>query len=149
MDAGNGVTIAGLVFQVVTMLAFGALVIEYVVRLQRNPGAINAETTDLRHSTRFRGFLVALAVAYTGILIRCVYRVAEMSGGWGSEIMRDEVAFNILDPIMCIIATCALNAFHPGLCFEGRVANPVQEEEKATVDQSSDSEGSIGIIERR
>lgn len=146
LSAGNNVMISGLAFQVATMLAFGVLSAEYLLRVRRNPGAVNPATAELRASRRFRGFLAALTAAYVAVLIRCVYRVAEMSQGWGSELMRDEIAFNVLDPAMCILATLVLNAFHPGLCFEGRVANPPPEEKVA--DLGSDSEGNVGVIGR-
>lgn len=129
MDLGQGFMMAGLTFQVATLLVFGALVVEYFVRVRRaGLAGANATTHTLRASRRFRAFLVALAVAYGAILIRCVYRIIEMAGGWGNEIMRDEIAFLVLDSGMVAVAVGALSVFHPGWCF--RVGRVVQESEK-------------------
>ncbi|KAF2801380.1 RTA1-domain-containing protein [Mytilinidion resinicola] len=117
MTSGNDTMMAGLSFQVFTLLVFGLLTAEYFTRVRTHRGELNPATEPLRASTRFRCFLVAVLVAYTAVLLRCVYRIAEMSKGWGSTIMRDEDLFLGLDSGMCALATVLLNAFHPGLCF--------------------------------
>jgi hypothetical protein len=40
-----------------------------------------------------------------------------MAGGWGNEIMQDEISFTILDSTLMLIATFLLTVFHPGLLF--------------------------------
>jgi hypothetical protein len=46
-----------------------------------------------------------------------VYRIPELTGGWGSELMRDEPEFIVLEGVMIVIAVGALTIFHPGYCF--------------------------------
>lgn len=99
LKAGDNTMIAGLAFQVFTLIVFGILVSEYAWRVHKNSDRLNPTTVELRSSRKFRWFLVALAVAYFAILIRCIYRVAEMAGGWGSSIMRVESAFIVLDSV--------------------------------------------------
>lgn len=41
----------------------------------------------------FQRFLIAVAVAFVTIFARCVYRIAEMVGGWANPVMRDEAGF--------------------------------------------------------
>ena len=41
------------------------------------------------------GWIVVLA--YTTVLIRCIYRLPEMAGGWGNSLMRNEKEFLLLD----------------------------------------------------
>jgi hypothetical protein len=99
LDSGNHLMLAGMVFQVITLVVFGVLAGEYAFCVWRHKNELNPATFTLRLSWMFRLLLGALVVAYTAILIRCVYRVAEMSGGWGNIIMREEVGFTILDSL--------------------------------------------------
>jgi hypothetical protein len=81
-------------------------------------GEFSESTMALRNSGRFKYFLIATIIAYACISIRCVYRIAEMAGGWRNKIMQDEPAFIILDGVMCVIAVLAMNFFHPGFLFK-------------------------------
>jgi hypothetical protein len=99
LDAGNGLMIAGMVFQVATLLLFGLFAAEYGIRVWKHKNELNPATFTLRRSMMFKSFLGALTLAYVAILIRCVYRVAEMSGGWGNSIMKEEALFTALDSL--------------------------------------------------
>lgn len=91
---------AGLSFQVCTLLVFAALALSHLVRVRRaGPGALEPATAAVRASAPFRLFVaaLALALAFAAILARCVYRVAEMAGGWKSPIMQNEASFVVLD----------------------------------------------------
>lgn len=102
LDIGNGLMIAGMVFQVVTLLLFGVLSVEYAIRVLKHKDELNPETVGMRRSLKFKSFVVALVLAYTVIMIRCVYRVAEMSGGWGNSIMKEETLFTALDSLSVV-----------------------------------------------
>ncbi|KAF2836508.1 putative RTA1 domain protein [Patellaria atrata CBS 101060] len=115
--AGNNIMIFGLVFQVATLLLFGALAAEYGYRVYKFRSQLNEATTALRRSFYFKGAVVGITVAYLAILLRCIYRVAEMVGGWRNAVMQDEPLFIALDSVMCALAVVALNAFHPGYMF--------------------------------
>lgn len=88
---------AGLAFQVFTLLVFLALCLDYVIRLRQNPATRKPETRELRAGSRFRLFVAALVVAFVAILVRCVYRIVEMAGGWRNAVMQDEASFIALD----------------------------------------------------
>jgi len=120
LNAGNNLMIAGLAFQVFTLALFGLLAGEYALRVWKHKHELNPATYQLRRTLKFKLFIVALVIAYTSIMIRCVYRVAEMSGGWGNSIMQDEALFTALDSFMIAIAMIALNLFHPGMCFNDK-----------------------------
>lgn len=96
-DLGNEVMEAGIVVQVVTLVLFGVLAGEVAVRVWRERFELEGEVGELAKSMRLKCFLGALGMAYVVILVRCCYRVAEMSGGWGNDIMRDEGLFTGLD----------------------------------------------------
>ncbi|KAK5111309.1 hypothetical protein LTR85_012204 [Meristemomyces frigidus] len=116
--AGDDVMIAGLAFQVFTLVVFGLLAADYGVAIYRNRRELNPATVELRRSLRFRLFVVALWVAYFAILIRCAYRVAELAGGWNNNpILQTQDLFIGLDSVPVALAAVVLNIWHPGWCF--------------------------------
>ena len=96
---GNNLMMAGIVFQVFTLLIFGGLAGEYVRRALQRRNEWSQSVVNLLSSTRFKLFLASIFTAYTVIFIRCVYRIAEMAGGWKNEIMQNEVEFIVLDGV--------------------------------------------------
>ncbi|KAJ5730640.1 uncharacterized protein N7483_005148 [Penicillium malachiteum] len=64
---------------------------------------------------RMRLIIIAEIFAYFTVLIRCIYRIPEMAGGWGSALMQKENEFLVLDGMMIALATLAYSLFHPGL----------------------------------
>jgi hypothetical protein len=71
----------------------------------------------IQYSTQFKNSILALIIAYFAILIRCIYRIAEMAGGWRNPIMQNQAAFVVCDGVMCVVACVVLNIFHPGEVF--------------------------------
>ncbi len=64
--------------------------------------------------------ILALPIATITIFVRCVYRCAELSGGFNSELFTsDEPLFMVLEGGMISIATISLTVLHPGICFQG------------------------------
>ncbi|OBT70174.1 hypothetical protein VE03_00331 [Pseudogymnoascus sp. 23342-1-I1] len=117
LDAGNGLIVAGISFQVATMAVCGLLVAAYIFRYKKasRAGTLTTEKNDYNpgEKRKLRIFCVAIAVSYITILTRCVYRLPEMSGGWGNPLMQNELEFLILDGAMIAIATLAMTVFHP------------------------------------
>ncbi|KAK6394163.1 hypothetical protein LTR65_002009 [Meristemomyces frigidus] len=97
LSLGVNLMIAGLAFQVFTLLVFFALAAEFFVQCLRNPAKLHPGSGMLAHSTKFQIFIAAVLVAFLCIFTRCCYRVAELSGGWGNSIMREESGFIICD----------------------------------------------------
>jgi hypothetical protein len=116
-DVGTNLMIAGVIVQVVILVVFGYFLTEYTIRTYRRREQLSTESMKLFHATSFRCFVVAIIVAYLGILVRCVYRIPELTGGWGSELMRNEVEFIVLEGVMIVISVIFLTVFHPGYCF--------------------------------
>jgi hypothetical protein len=109
--------IAGIVFQVVVLLAFAGLVTDYVLRVRRNWLDVQETGKLLAADKNFRRFAWAVTVAFAGIFLRSVYRIAEMAEGWAEPIMRDEASFMVLEGAMIWIAVVAVTLFHPGRNF--------------------------------
>ncbi|KAI1141064.1 RTA1-domain-containing protein [Hypoxylon sp. FL0543] len=121
---GDNIMIAGLAFQVFTLLIFILLSIDFFINTLRRRRALGTaalaqdpEMVALRGSRLFRGFLVALALSTVCIFWRSVFRVAELSHGWGGPLMKRQDLFIGFEGVMITVAVWVLNIFHPSVCF--------------------------------
>lgn len=112
--------VAGLSFQVASLLLFIALSSEYALRVSK-ARELNSDFAEIRARRRFKLYLGALTLATLCIFVRCAFRVGELSNGFdGSLFTKDQVTFMILEGAMIVLASTALTVFHPGLAFSGR-----------------------------
>lgn len=129
-ETGNHIMVAGLAFQVFTLLVFMLLCTDFAVRTvvrsnRMGEAALDPTHAALRRSMKFRAFLVALTLSTICIFIRSVYRVVELGEGWDGALIKNQTLFIVLEGVMVVIAVLVLNAFHPGLCFrEGYIKEP-------------------------
>lgn len=91
--------LAGIVWQVVTLIVFAALAGDFVLRVSRARSSLTLAASDLLKDMKFRLFVVGLVTAYLTITIRCIYRIAELAGGWGNDIMQNEAEFIVLEGV--------------------------------------------------
>lgn len=125
---GNNIMIAGLSTQVATLLLFILLALDFAVRTTRQVRALGAQNAldphhaRLRDSKLFWGFLVALFLATLLIFTRCVFRVAELSGGWTGALMKKEGLLIGFEGVVIVLSVYLLNFFHPGFCVKESVA---------------------------
>ena len=120
-NVGNDLMMAGISWQVVTLLLFGALVTDYAYKAYKGRNGFTQETINLLSSRNFKLFASAIVLSFFVIFTRCVFRIAEMANGWANPIMQDEVDFIVLDGVMVAIAALCLTIFHPGLFFKPMV----------------------------
>lgn len=99
VTAASDIIIAGLSFQVVTMFMFGVMSSMFFLKASWNRGELNPETVDLRSSPKFKWFLVSLALAYTTIIVRCIFRVVAFAGGWRNALALNQTDFIALDTV--------------------------------------------------
>lgn len=135
LQNGNRAIIAGIVLQVIVLAFFGVSAVDYCLRVKKwikTPGA-NPEAVELWYNKRFRLFVYGVSGAYCLILIRCIYRVAEMAGGWGNHIMQNEPSFIVLEGFAVSIAVNLLAWFPPGILFPQMSARraAIKQEKKA------------------
>jgi RTA1 like protein len=116
-NIGNDIILVGLISQVITLSIFGLLTMDVSTRIIKHKGDFSPTAKEVHCSRHFRGLPGATLVAYLFILIRCVYRIPEMSGGWSSPVMQNQILFIVLDGVMCVVAALVLNVFHPGMLF--------------------------------
>lgn len=120
---GNNIMIAGLAFQVFTLLVFILLAADFAWRTYRgrtSRGQISPDQQPaiLRRSWPFKAFLVALSLSTLCIFTRCVFRVAELSEGWDGRLANTQKYFIGLEGAVIIAAVLLLNLCHPAYCFK-------------------------------
>lgn len=86
VQIGEHISLAGLIFQVVTLVAFCALFADYVYRASRS-------SSRNRLNKAMWVFLALLFMSTVFVLIRCAYRIAELGRGYFSALFRDEGLF--------------------------------------------------------
>ncbi|KAG8418625.1 phospholipid-translocating ATPase rsb1 [Metarhizium acridum] len=118
-QTGVNIMIAGLSFQVASLLTFIVLSADFWWRLRGTNGVYEQKDLKLKTSTMFKAFPWATGIATIAIFIRCVYRLAELQEGFAGKLANDEVLFMIFEGPMIMIAAIALTIFHPGFCFKG------------------------------
>ncbi|PGH03607.1 hypothetical protein AJ79_07336 [Helicocarpus griseus UAMH5409] len=123
-STGTNIMIAGLAFQVFSLLMFILLLAEFMARVYKRGylwrdvnndyemkvgGVRSGRAARMRLCAFFGGFLLAILC----IFIRCAYRVAELSNGWDGELIHDEGTFIGLEGVMIVVAVFSLNVGHP------------------------------------
>ncbi|KAH8688745.1 RTA1 like protein-domain-containing protein [Talaromyces proteolyticus] len=120
-ETGRAIMVAGVVFQVVSLLVFTGLWLEFIFRLGRtSESAKDVRFVELRDKKKFTWFQYALGAAVVLIFIRSVYRVAELQQGFDGPIANNEVSFMILEGPMIFLAVLAMTVLHPGVTFGGK-----------------------------
>ncbi|KAL8869413.1 MAG: hypothetical protein Q9174_004289 [Haloplaca sp. 1 TL-2023] len=141
-DAGGRLMLAGIVWQVFTLIVFAALCTDYALRAHKNKHTRTAAASNLLRTFKFQAFIAGLVTAFTTISVRCIYRIAELAHGWSSEIMRNEDEFIVLEGVVIVIAAVCLTVFHPGYCFPPMCLNK-QFTEKGVVDEKDPAETGV------
>lgn len=93
---GDNVMMSGLVFQVFSLVLFAAATIDYYLRARKE---YRGKDGPRAAHPRIKWFFAALTLSYTCIMIRCIYRVIELSDGWTSELMKREKDFVVLEGV--------------------------------------------------
>lgn len=117
-DIGKNIMVAGVSWQVVSLLLFTALCLDFARRVRKASALeMHPSFTSFRSSKKFKFFLYGLATATLTIFIRSVFRCAELSGGFHGKLANQEITFMILEGAMICVAVICLTVFHPGLIF--------------------------------
>jgi hypothetical protein len=151
-DTGDNIMVAGLAFQVFTLLIFMLLCADFALRTIRRHKTLGSSAFDqnplfiqLRSKWQFKAFLAALTLATICIFWRSVYRVAELSEGWTGHLIRQQWLFLGFEGVMVIVACFAMNLFHPAITFkEGMVgAGGVGSGKRRNKEQGEKGEGPV------
>lgn len=91
--------LAGIVWQVFTLIVFATLACDYAFRAYRNTSTQTIAAIELRQTAKFKAFMAGLLLAFLTVWVRCIYRIAELANGWGSDIQRNETEFIVLEGV--------------------------------------------------
>jgi hypothetical protein len=116
---GIDIMIAGLLLQAVSLATFILFFADFSWRCHKGVLDMDPEKQRTRRSILFKLFRVGVLLATLAILIRSVFRVAELREGFAGSLWNNETDFLVLDGAMIAIATVCLTAIHPGLAFGG------------------------------
>ena len=97
LKLGDDLMITGISWQVATLLVFGIMFGDYILRRRASGIPLSKVAMATKNDRKFQIFVVAVSIAYLAILIRCVYRIAEMANGWRNPIMQRQGLFIGLD----------------------------------------------------
>ncbi|KAK3991202.1 RTA1 like protein-domain-containing protein [Cladorrhinum sp. PSN332] len=125
LDLGTNIMIAGLVWQVFTLVMFVVCCVDFALRVQRRKKQLGEEAAldksraalTIRSSKMFKGFLWALGISTLAILWRSSYRVAELSEGFEGPLMAEQDLFIGFESVMIAVSVLVLNVFHPSVCL--------------------------------
>ncbi|KAF5877700.1 putative rta1 domain protein [Botrytis fragariae] len=126
MKSGTDILVAGLSFQVFGLILFMMVAVEYSFkvrgeRTRRQAASWAAGESKMGASERKMRYLCyGLTVATVLILIRSIFRVAELAKGFQSKLANEEIPFMILESAVMISATTIMTIFHPGLIIRGK-----------------------------
>ncbi|KAK4150497.1 sphingoid long-chain base transporter RSB1 [Chaetomidium leptoderma] len=119
LQAGINTMVAGVAWQVFSLALFSLLSFEFWMRVRSRSGVqppLNPAFADLRGRRSLQpNFIIAIFLAGVFIFVRCVFRCAELSGGFNGPLANEEVTFMVLEGTMIVLACILLTAFHPGL----------------------------------
>ncbi|KAI0692283.1 RTA1 like protein-domain-containing protein [Cytidiella melzeri] len=158
-NVGSNVMLAGIVFQLVSLVFFSALMAEFFLRFWiSRPLRFAASSADGSSSTLVRGRqwnlklkLAAFGLAFSSVLlfIRGVYRTIELADGWNGRIISTQVYFNVLDGAMVVLAMYTLNFFHPGVLLSDGGSSNVSGEDKYTDSKGSGITSEMAVSDDR
>lgn len=117
VNLGVWIMIAGLSSQVASCTVFTVLCGLMRIFISRREYLVNQRTTNLQKSPRFKFFLFAIGASTLLILVRCCFRVAELSKGFKSSLANNEVMFMVLDGLAMSLVVILLTLAHPGMVF--------------------------------
>lgn len=114
--SGIDIMIAGLLLQAISLVSFIGMWAWFQLRVRTRSGMEDQDAGKLskRSRTAFKLFQGGLLLATISIIIRSIYRVAELWGGFSGNLWNDEIDFMILDGAMIALAVVVLTALHPG-----------------------------------
>lgn len=117
---GIDIMIAGLFLQALSLFAFLIFLIDFGWSCRKGSFNTDPEKQKIRRSMLFKLFRAGILLATIAILIRSIFRVAELWEGFTGDLWNNQTDFMVLDGCMIAIAAVCLTAFHPGLAFGGQ-----------------------------
>ncbi|KAF2211979.1 hypothetical protein CERZMDRAFT_41922 [Cercospora zeae-maydis SCOH1-5] len=116
-QTGTDIMIAGLLLQAISLCVFALAWAFFQSRVLRGPTDQTPDRIATRSRTLFKAFQCGLLLSTVLIIIRSIYRVLELWGGFSGSLWNDEVDFMVLDGAMISLAVVVMTVLHPGPAF--------------------------------
>ncbi|KAG9234780.1 RTA1 like protein-domain-containing protein [Amylocarpus encephaloides] len=113
---GVHVMAVGLAFQVFSLVVFSGLCAELASRVHRSP---NHQGREEKQQCNIHTFELGPAAATVLILVRSIYRYAELAEGFKGRLANGETPLMIFEGVMMILACLCLTILHPGWVLRG------------------------------
>jgi hypothetical protein len=117
---GIDIMIAGLFLQAVSLAVFLLVCADFGWRCQKGILDMDLDRQQTRQRLLFKTFMAGLLLATVAVLVRSIFRVAELWEGFTGHLWNDETDFLVLDGAMIALAVVCLTLFHPGAAFGGQ-----------------------------
>jgi len=95
-QAGIDIILVGLVYQIISLIAFIYLGVEFGMRLKKFNES-EGKTIFGPGSGQLQIFFVFFCLSVFCLFIRCIYRFFELAGGLQGELLHDEILFIFLE----------------------------------------------------
>ncbi|EIW64953.1 RTA1-like protein [Trametes versicolor FP-101664 SS1] len=118
---GEHIFLAGLVLQLASFAVFVIVALRFLFRIKTmDPHVWTVDGVAGKPWHRdWRTLALVLIISSVGILIRCVYRVIELSQGYRGHLATTEAFFYGLDSLPLFIAVAVYTPFWPGRMIPG------------------------------
>lgn len=117
-QTGINLILGGIAFQVVSMCVFLFCLSFFLWKVYKaSPAEYSPLSRNIRSHPTFRWFIVAIYSCWVFVMVRSIYRLIELSQGWGGALAKDEPAFFVLEGLMMILAVVSLTILYPGFYF--------------------------------
>ncbi|CZR62987.1 related to RTA1 domain protein [Phialocephala subalpina] len=164
-NQGVHILVAGLAFQVLSLLFFVGVSLQYTMAVMRLRKGVDVavqiphrylKTLNLgkRATSQFNRFLIGLSLATIFILTRSIFRVAELWKGFDGKLANEEVPFVVFECTTMMLAVAMLTFFHPGSIFGNEwrdsgwgptVAKEISNTSSESYDMDGGRVGSFGV----
>ncbi|KAI3393711.1 hypothetical protein diail_3806 [Diaporthe ilicicola] len=129
IQQGVNVLIAGLAFQIMSLLGFFGLYFWFMSRVFHNRELLDPRFSSVYLSARFKTALLCMQLALVLIFARTVAQVVQLSGGLASVPSKSHIYSLVLDGALVLVAALTMTLFPPGPAF-GRAWGPTSPSKK-------------------
>jgi uncharacterized membrane protein len=106
-DNGTHIMVAGILFQLASIMVFVSLFIVVIFRALKSKGEVLTQR-------RIQWIIAAMVLSVVLIVIRSIYRTIELLQGWSGYLITTERYFIALDGAMMVGAVGVFNIARPG-----------------------------------
>ncbi|KAI0335223.1 RTA1 like protein, partial [Cubamyces sp. BRFM 1775] len=129
---GSNIMLGGIIFQLAALVVFGLLLVEYLLRYNKDrpikkPAAGDAEMARRSHRRSRKSALrldyaVGHSVCQRSTHPMGIYRTVELADGWNGKVIKTQSLFIIFDGVMVFGAMFVLNVCHLGILLKALVS---------------------------